>query len=42
MFLDEILVISFGLLAVVFVESGTNILLDRLRVLSWAVGGISA
>ena len=37
--LDEFLVVFFSLLMVLFVEFSTNILLDRLSVLSWAVGG---
>ena len=37
--LDEFLVVFIGLLAVVLVEFGPNILLGRLSVLPWAVGG---
>jgi len=40
-FLDEILVIFFGLLVVVLVEFSTEILLVRLPVLPWAAEGIS-
>jgi len=39
-FLDEVLIVFFGLFAVVLVEFGTEILLNRLRVLSLAAGGL--